>query len=331
MNNISKILQFFSTAAGCAHIVDLYSQNSLKQTVGKARLQNTSWIFVCGSDYHLARILLKALNQLHSNIPIFFKKQRWRQSLDHSWNWAKRKEYDIPIQLGKLWAAWVSIYTNSHHLKSLAACLPKYSLHEKSSRTCESTSSHLEVTHSYRGKCVLQNITFQMHGLTWWDPRWSHHPRLGKALDFQWCQTATKTLTKHTKGGCDRSSAALLAHQNSPRVGLALHQTLEELLSEQEKACNYRTGTDMVFKDLWWQALSRAGGKSPGRHKATPPHRCVLHSQLWGSNGHIMSCALSTVANVLLMASRDLNLPQLHSKTCQVLQLLKIIFRLSHN
>lgn len=34
MNNISQILQFFSTAAGFAHIVDLYSQNSLKQTVG---------------------------------------------------------------------------------------------------------------------------------------------------------------------------------------------------------------------------------------------------------------------------------------------------------
>lgn len=34
MNNISQILQFFSIAAGFAHMVNLYSHNSLKQTVG---------------------------------------------------------------------------------------------------------------------------------------------------------------------------------------------------------------------------------------------------------------------------------------------------------
>lgn len=48
----------------------------------------------------------------------------------------------------------------------------------------------------------------------------------------------------HHKGGCDRSSAALLAHGRS-----ALDQMLEEMLSKQEKACSHNTCTGVGFRD----------------------------------------------------------------------------------
>lgn len=251
------------------------------------------------------------------------------KSPDQPWNWINRTEYGIPLPLGKPWAAWVSnSHTNSHHHKSSSACFPEFSLCEKSSRTCRSTSLQLEATHSYKGKCMLQNNSLQRHVFRWWDPAGSHHPSLGKPLISQRCQTASKALMKHAKGGCDRSSAAFLAQQ---RVKPALDQMLEEPLSKQEKACACSTHTDKGFRDSWWEPLSWAGGRSPGEHMAAPPHQCVLHSQLWGSGGYTTSGALITVANVLLIGFWRLEPTATVFQNTPVCALLKITFRLSHN
>lgn len=141
----------------------------------------------------------------------------------------------------------------------------------------------------------MQNNSFQRHGRRWWDPGGSHHPRLGKTLGCQRCQTSRRLGRSETK-----EAVTDLQHLFWP-VG-------DLLWTRCWKTCLF---PQYLHRHGFQRCTVRASelSRSPAEFVATPLHQCVLPSQLWGSNTCTMGSSPIMVASAGPVGSGGWNLP----------------------
>lgn len=174
----------------------------------------------------------------------------------------------------------------------------------------------------------MQNNSFQRHGLRWWDPGGSHHPRLWRTLGSQRCQTARglrKSITKEAvtdlqqlfwpMGGLLWTRCWKRCCLSRKRLVLTIPAQVwvSEMHSEshwagQEQELNRRSGV--------------GGHTTPPVHVALPAVRLkqVHHGQLPHHSGKCFANGFWSL---------EPTVPQLYSKVHQFVQLLKITFKFS--